>query len=232
MNYVKAIEAAIGSYRELELIDAAYLYQHKFNNIPKPTFYKILSRLSATGVLSRLTKGIYCIPQRTRFGTVFSSEKDVINYYVGNDNKQGVVIGYRMYNHYNLTTQIAKKVELYSYKSGEKEKRIGNVTVSRLGFKPDKQAIRLIQLLAVLENYQSIEDLNWNNFISFIKESVEFYDAKHLKKVLRSISYKKSTLASLKVCLDYFGIANSVDEYLNPTSKYKTISVEAFNELT
>lgn len=39
MNYVKAIEAAIGSYRELELIDAAYLYQHKFNNIPKPTFY-------------------------------------------------------------------------------------------------------------------------------------------------------------------------------------------------
>ena len=100
---------------------------------------------------------------------------------------KGVIIGYRLYNKYRLTTQISKNIEIYSNVNSQTTKQINNIIVHRINLKFNEPTIRLIELLEVLENYTKIEDLNTNNLIRFIKNFVKFYDEKILNKLIESI---------------------------------------------
>jgi len=68
--------------------------------------------------------------------------------------------------------------------------------------------------------------------IKFIEDSVQYYNNRVLDKLIRVIGYKKSTLASLKNILDYYGRENIINEYLNGTSNYNALRMEELNELT
>ena len=230
MSYAMMIKENIRKYPELKIIDAHKLYKEKFNSISEQAFYKILSRMLKEGEIKRISKGIYCIPKNGRFGIVISGESNIIEYYLGSKRNQGIVIGYRMYNKYKLTTQVSKGVEIYSNILSQDKKKIQNVVIYKVNIRFDESTVRLIELLEVLQNYNKIEDLNKENLVNFIKTSIQYYDKKILEKVVNFIGYKKSTLDSLKNVLNYFEVENTIDEYLSGVSKYNSLRMEDLYE--
>lgn len=232
MSYSSVIMENIRQYPELKLIDAQKMYQEKFKSVPETTFYKAISRLAKNEEIVRLTKGIYCKPKKGRFGTTISNEKDILEYFLGENKNKGVVVGYRLFNKYGLTTQVSKNIELYSSAAIQKERNIRNLTIKKANLRFNTTTIKMVELLEVLQEYKRIEDLNTNKFIQFIEDTVKYYDEKAVERVLKTCSYKKSTIASLRKILDFFNLENDLQKYLNGTSKYNEINMEELYETT
>ncbi|MDO5095969.1 MAG: hypothetical protein Q4D65_05350 [Peptostreptococcaceae bacterium] len=230
MNNTKKILLDIESYPALEIIDAQKIYKNKFQDISESAFHKAMSRMTKEGLLHRMGKGIYCRASYGKFGKRIAGEKDIISYYIGKNRNQGVIFGYRMYNRYGITTQVSKTVEIYSKNTLKDKRKLNNVTIHKLDLRFDIQTIRIIELMDVIQNCREIEELNRENFLLFVKNSIEFYDEKVLKKLMNKIKYKKSTLASLKNILDYYQIENTVGQYLSKTSRYSSICMEELYE--
>jgi len=226
MSYSSRIIESINEYPELTIIDAQKLYKEKFNDVSEQAFYKTISRMSKNEDIERISKGIYCKPRRGRFGTTISSEKNILDHYLGINKNRGVVIGYQMYNNKGITTQVSKTIELYSNATFQEKKQIRNVIIYKANIRFDISTIKMVELLEVLQNYRNIEDLNLIGLKKFIEDSIKYYDEKTIQKLIRSIGYKKHTLASLKNILDFFKLENNMDNYLNVTSRYNALRME------
>lgn len=226
----KLIKSSIKKYQELQIIDSEKVYNEMFNSLSKKSFYKVLSRMSESNELIRLSKGLYYIPKKTRFGLVSVNENNIIEYYA-NENV-GIVVGYRMYNKYMLTTQISKKVEIFSNNLNQENRNVLNVHISKVDIKFDEDTKKMIELLDVLENYHKIEDLNVTNLLIYFKESIKHYNDKKMDVIIKEMKFKKSTLASLKNVLDYYCFTNNIKKYLNDLSTYKTINMGELDETT
>jgi len=106
MSYTNTITKHIRKYPVLKIIDASMLYKEKFRDIFEQAYYQVLSRMTKSGELLRLSRSVYCIPKNSRFGTIPPSEENILELNLGLKMNKGVVIGYRLYNKYRLTTQI------------------------------------------------------------------------------------------------------------------------------
>ena len=232
MSYASVIMESMNKYPELRIIDTKKIYKEKFSYVPEPAFHKAVSRMTKNGDILRIGKGVYCKPKKGRFGTVASSESDILEHYLGKGKNKGVIVGYKMYNRYGLTTQISKTAEVYSKVSLEDKKTVKNVLVQRINLDFNEKTIKMIELLEVLQNYRRIEDLSIHAVKAFIEDSVRYYDNGILKKLMDKIGYKKSTLASLKNVLDFYNIENDISLYLNGTSKYNPLRMEELNDIT
>lgn len=230
MSYSNRVIESINQYPELKIIDAQQIYNRKFKGLSEQAFYKAISRMAKSGAIERLTKGIYYKPKKGRFGNIAASDKHILECYLGENMKNGVVVGYHMYNKYGLTTQVAKVIEIYSNSIYQEKRQIKNVEIKKANLRFDTQTTKMIELLDFIENFNRIEELNREKAIVFIENVVTYYNEKTLERLIRIIGYKKSTLASLKNILDYFNISNRVEEYLNGTSKYKAIRMEELYE--
>lgn len=230
MSYSSMVMESVKNYAELTIIDTQKIYKEDFNNIPELTFYKAISRMNKNDEIYRISKGIYCKPKKGRFGMVISSEKDIVEHYIGANKNKGVVIGYQMYSSKGLTTQISKNIELYSNVTFQEKKQIRNVIIYKRNIRFDNSTVKMIEFLEVLQNYKSIEDLNVKMLKSFIENYIDYYDEKIIQKLIRNMGYKKHTIASLKNILDFFDIENNLSQYLNGTSKYKSIRMEDLYE--
>ena len=60
-SYVETIEQVILSQPENRIIIASRLYAYISRLVPEMTYYKTLERMTKTGKLEHLTKGIYYI---------------------------------------------------------------------------------------------------------------------------------------------------------------------------
>ena len=232
MSFSSAIIDALREFPELKLIDAQKLHQEKLEDIPETTFYKTLSRLTENDKLVRLTKGIYCKPKKGRFGKIVSSEKNLLEYYLGESKDKGVIVGYRLFNNRGLTTQVSKTVKLYSNNVVQQEKNIKNLTILKAELRFNSTTKKMVELLEVLQEHKKIEDLNLNKFMSFIEDAVKYYDEKTIARVLKTFSYKKSTIASLGKTLDFFKVEHGLKKYLSGTSKYDELRIEELYEST
>ena len=52
-------------------------------------------------------------------------------YYIGKENYTAVVVGYRLYNKYGITTQVSRTVNIYSNVLDEEKKVIKNVGIKK-----------------------------------------------------------------------------------------------------
>lgn len=231
MNYSQEVYQKISKYPVLEVIDAQRVYRRRFNNMSEQAFYQALSRMEKKGELARISKGIYCRPKEGRFQKIVSSDDQIVDYYLGKNHKSGVVIGYRLYNKYGITTQIAKNLQVYSNLIEEEKKNIRSVEVKRLNVKFDEQMVDMIELIEVCKNLKAIEDINRGKVIDFFETSIKKYDDESMNKVIRATRYKKSTIASLRNILNYFKIEHTLDQHLRGTSKYKTFKMEDLYEV-
>lgn len=131
MNYQLEVREKIESYPLRELIIANKFLIEKLPNIPANTYYKSIERMRKKGELEWLAKGVYCRPKVTKFGKISAGEENILNYYIGKENYTGVVIGYRLYNKYGITTQVSKSVKIYSNVLEEEKKVIKNVEIKK-----------------------------------------------------------------------------------------------------
>ena len=96
MNAREQMEELFSQYSENELIFASKLYAEVFaDTISESAYYQTLSRMCKTGYLHRLSKGVYCRPEKTRFGLVLPSESKITETFP--EKEQGVIVGYSLY---------------------------------------------------------------------------------------------------------------------------------------
>ena len=227
-SYAKYIETVIEQEPENKLLEASALYQKSFTAVPKMTYYKTLERMSKQGSLVHLTKGLYYRPKKSRFGTVPISEKEIISHYT-NDGR-GIVIGYSLYNQKGLTTQISKRIEILSSAISEQKKHIHNVCVANSGIALTQDTIPVIETMEILQNYKSIEDVKKSALAAYMREFAMRYSDAAAVFVLKNRKYKKSTIAFLERFLNYFGVENTLHQFLSVLSSYAIPEMEEFYE--
>ena len=228
MNYQLEVREKIESYPLRELIIANKFLKEKLPYVPANTYYKSIERMRKKGELEWLAKGVYCRPKVTRFGKISAGEENILNYYIGKENYTGVVIGYRLYNKYGITTQVSKSVKIYSNVLEEEKKVIKNVEIKKINISIDSKIKRAIEQLEILENYDEIEDIDKNSLIRLYRTIAEEYSDKVFITVLRNMKYKKRTIAYLEKILNTKKVENTLSQFLNKTSKYKIPLVEEF----
>lgn len=82
--------------------------------------------------------------------------------------------------------------------------------------------------MEILEHYDEIEDIDKNSLIRLYRTIAEEYSDKVFITVLRSMKYKKRTIAYLEKILNSRKVENTLTQFLNKTSKYKIPLVEEF----
>lgn len=227
-SYTKYIEAVIQQEPENKLLEASAMYKKSFGTIPEMSYYKTLERMSKQGTLIHLTKGLYYRPQKTRFGLVPISEKEIVSHYVSAG--RGVVIGYRLYNQKGLTTQISKRVEVLSSVISEQKKNIGNICVKNSEITLNEETIPVIETMEILQNYRNIEDVNKSALAAYMRKFASNYSDAAAVYVLRYRKYKKSTIAFLESFLNYLNIENTLNQFLSALSSYEIPEMEEFYE--
>ena len=232
MNYSEIVRNELNKYNKNEIIFASKLYKEKLydKNVTETSFYKILERMYKNKEIEKLSKGIYYFPRITKFGVVPISDEEIISIFTKNN--EGMIVGYNLYNKLNLTTQISKKIIIYSSNVDNDIKNIRNIEIKNVNIKYSKEYIKIIEMLEVLQNFYEIEDLNYNAFYNYAKEFSTTYNEKFTNNVLKNINYKKSTISFLNNILNYFEVENNLDQYLSSLSKYKHILMEEIYELT
>ena len=225
-SQAKAIEELISRQPENKILTANQVYSQLPESFSEQAFYQTLTRLTQRGELCHLTKGLYYRPRRSRFGVVPLGEQNIIDHYT--ENGQGMVIGYRLYHHHGLTTQISKNVELLSNVLQENKKTVGNAKVSKLDLYFDDTICNAIATLEILQNYRNIEDINRQQMAEYMKKFALNYSEEAILTVLRHRRYKKSTIAFLAAFLGFWNTKHTLQQYLSRLSAYAIPQMEEF----
>ena len=227
-NVVKKI---LSNYNGNELIFASKLYKNDlYDQISEEAFYKTLERMCKLGELIKIAKGTYHLPKVSKYGVVPINDQEIVSTFTKNGT--GTIIGYSLYNALNLTTQVAKNIEVMSSALENSTKTIRNVTVYQVQIDYTENVKNMIHGLEVLQNYYNIQDINNFSFIVFAEELANCYDEEIFKEVITRINYKKSTIAFLREILNFYGKENNLNAYLSSLSEYKYPKMEEIYETT
>lgn len=225
------VREALECYKENELIFASKLYHEKlYEQISEVAFYKTLERMCKSGELVNIAKGTYYLPKCGKYGNVPPSEKEIISAFT--ENQTGTVIGYTLYNNLNLTTQVAKTVNVLSSALDGFSKSIRNIKIRQVSLEYTDVIQNMIHGLEVLQNYYRIEDIDNSAFLIFAKEFAESYNNEAFNEVMDKMNYKKSTISFLREILNHHKVPNNLDVYLSALSEYKHPIMEELYEAT
>ena len=225
------IKKTLLNFKENELIFANTLYKTQlYNYVNEAAFYKTLERMCKSGELMKIAKGTYHLPKVSKYGIVPPTDKEIITSFTKNNT--GTVVGYSLYNALNLTTQVAKSIEVMSATIESFSKTIRNVIVHKVQIDYNENVKNIIHGLEVLQNYYNIQDINNLSFINFTKKLADLYEEEAFKKVISAINYKKSTIAFLREILNFYGVKNNLNMYLSSMSEYKYPKMEEIYEIT
>ena len=229
MKSRERIETIIKEYPENALIFASRIFQEKLSNeMNEAAYYQMLSRMCKDGSITRIAKGIYCRPKASKFGTIPPSENEIVRSFTEND--QGVVVGYSLYNAMKLTTQVPKRVSVYSSLIEEQHRQIGNIVLHQCNMKFDPEVCSVVRMMDVLQHYMEIQELEQKQFLKICSEFSEQYSDSTANYVLTRLHYPKHTIAFLREVLDYHGRTHTLDRYLSSLSDYKIPRMEALYE--
>ena len=229
MKTKERIDSLLRDYPENTLIFADRIYREKFSGeLSEAAYYQVLSRMCKTGEIIRISKGIYCRPKVSKFGMVPPSEKELVQSFT--ENEQGVVVGYTLYNELKLTTQVPKRVYVYSSLPEEQCRQIGNVVLQKHDVKFTPEVCSFVRMMDVLQHYGQIQELNRKQFLEVCSEFVEQYNVRTADYVLTNMHYPKRTLAFMREVLDYYGKKHTLDRRLSSLSDYKIPKMEALYE--
>ena len=229
MNSRVIIEQQLARYSENELIFASRFYrEHCADSMSEAAYYKSLQRMCEAEALTKIAKGVYCKPLKTRFGTVLPSEKEIIKAFT--QNSTGMVVGYTLYNSMQLTTQVSKNIHVYSSCLEEQKKQVGSVSLQNYQMNFEEDVVRTIQMLEVLQNYYKIQDLNQVQFLKMCEQYALNYNNEACEYVFEKIKYLKRTIAFLQKILEYHNVPNNLNRYLSELSEYRIPSMEALYE--
>ncbi len=223
------VRNALAEFRENELIIASKLYREELSDkISEAAYYKTLQRMCESGELVKIAKGTYHLPKLGKYGVVPPSEKEIVSAFT--ENKTGAVVGYSLYNALNLTTQISKNITVMSSAIEGNIKSIRNIIIHQVPLEFTKEITNLIQGLEVLQNFYSIQDINYSAFLKFAEELASGYKKEAFEKIISTKNYKKSTVSFLQEILNYYKVQNNLGDYLSTLSEYKHPRMEELYE--
>lgn len=93
-----------------------------------------------------------------------------------------------------------------------------------------KDTIPVIETMEILQNYKSIEDIRKPALAAYMREFATNYSDEVTVSVLKNRKYKKSTIAFLQRFLNYFGVENTLHQFLSTLSSYAIPEMEEFYE--
>ena len=231
MKNCSIVKEVIERYKENELIMASKLYKEELSGkISEAAYYKTLQRMCEARELVNIAKGTYHIPKMSKYGIVPPSEKDIIAAYT--ENNKGTVIGYTLYNNLNLTTQVSKTITIMSSALESMTKSIRNIVIQQVPLEFSKDITNMVQGLEVLQNFNTIQDINYSEFIKFTESLASSFNSNAFETVTSVKKYKKSTISFLREILDYYGIKHNLNKYLSALSQYKHPKIAELYRIT
>lgn len=223
------VRNALAEFEANELIIASKLYKEKLSGqISEAAYYKTLQRMCESGELVKIAKGTYHLPKVSKYGIVPPSEKEIVTAFT--ENETGTVIGYSLYNALNLTTQIPKTITVMSSALEGLTKSIRNVVVYQVPLEFSKEITSMIHGLEVLQNFNSIQDINYSAFLKYSEQLALSYNSEVFEEIVTTKTYKKSTISFLYDILNYYNVQNNLNKYLSALSEYKHPKMEELYE--
>ena len=205
---------------EHEIFLASEWYKQSFHNkISEMNFYKILGRFTEENKLSKITKGLYFVPKKGKYGLIPVMEHQIITKFIPTPN-DGMEIGFGLFNRLGLSTQIAKTRTLLTRRMDADHRFILNLIFIKKDLIYSEPVKKIIEFLEILQSFSAIQDLNRTAFFKITKNFARTFCEDSLWEVLSVMKYKKSTLAFLAQILDHHGIVHRVHDRLSVLSKY------------
>lgn len=229
MKNRERILAEFQAVPENTLIMTGKLYREKFSKqMSETAFTQAISRLSKSGEIERISKGIYCMPKKTRFGAILPSDREIVDLFTRQNN--GVIVGYGLYNSLGVTTQVPKRLTAYSSLADEQLKQIGNVVIQKYDLDYTNEAKAVIRLMELLHHYNEIQDIDYSAFLRNAEALSKQYTEGEFEVVQRVIRYPKRTIAFLREALNYYHVPNSLSKHLSAFSNYRIPRMEELYE--
>ena len=229
MKNRERILAEFQAVPENTLIMTGKLYREKFSEqMSEAAFMQAISRLSKSGEIERISKGIYCRPKKTRFGTILPSDREIVDLFT--EQNKGIIVGYGLYNSLGVTTQVSKRLIAYSSLSDEQLKQIGNVVVQKYDLDYTNETKTMIRLMELLHHYKEIQDIDYSAFLRNAEALSKQYTEEAFEVVQRAIGYPKWTVAFLREVLGYYKVPNNLSKHLSSLSNYRIPKMEELYE--
>lgn len=230
MKETERLKKVINSYGINQFINIGELYEECFaKSMSFSAFMKNIERATQREQLERIAKGIYCRPNISRYGKILPTEQDILKKYVG-DNK-GIVVGYSMYNELNISTQVAKIIEVYSNAIQQYTQTIYNIKIRQCELEFTQEVATTVKMFELLKNFFSIQEINYKVFISCCNNFAKTYNENIANIVIEKMKYSKSTIAFMQHILQYYNVTNNLKQYLSEFSVYKYPTMERVYEL-
>ena len=209
-----------------EIVLASRLYGEKFVDCSETSFFKTMERLVQSGFLKRISKGIYTKQVEYQEDVIDNQDSKsnadvVLNHYFGENNDNGMFIGYHLYFKYGISNAKKDMIELYSNILSQENKNIGNINIHRVDIELSYDNTKVIEAFEILQNYETIDKMNKNKVAKYLKQFARGYSNESTVLVLSRMKYKKSTIAFMRRILDMYGVDNTLSSYLSCASKYK-----------
>jgi hypothetical protein len=198
----------------------------------KEAVIKALNRLTASGKISKLSKGKFYKPENTVFGTLEPNQYQVVKDLLEEDGKTiGYLTGYSIYNKLGLTTQVSNTIQIGKNEIRPKFKR-ERYTISFIQQKNTitKENIPFLQLLDTVRYIKKIPDTSIDSACIRLYNILKELSDKDASTLIRlAQKYPPATRALVGALLDEAGkqtITDTLLKSLNPITKYSLPKVE------
>lgn len=198
-------------------------FSNEVNN--KETVIKALNRMAASGKIEKLSKGKYFKPEKTVFGNLEPSQKQIVKDLLEDNGKIiGYLTGLSIYNQLGFTTQVSNTIQIGKNEVRHQFTR-GRYSISFVKQKNtiNKENIYALQLLDVLRFINKIPDTTIENTLKRFIELLKKLETKEISNLQRlALKYKPSVRALLGAILEQINLGELVilENSLNPITKY------------
>lgn len=192
----------------------------------KEATIKSLNRLVAKGKIAKLSKGRFYKPEKTPFGEILPSQKEIVKDLLTADDKPiGYLTGLSIFNQYKLTTQIGYTIQI-GRKDFKPSSKRGPFTITFIIQKNaiTEENIPLLQILDIVKLIKKIPDTPVSQAIKRTVDILQNLNKEEIPQIIRlSMKYPPSTRALLGAMLDEINeeeISKPLLKSLNPISIY------------
>lgn len=226
MRYRDKIVEYFDGLPQGSVVSANRLYEKEFSKMTEAAFFKTMERLTKSGVLKRVGKGLYAASDSDSAALDNKNAEVMLNYFFGENNDNGMYIGQKLYVKYGITDVTSDDIMLYSNIISKDTCNVGNIHVKRVDVELTYENTKIIEALEIMQNFDNIEGLNKARFARFAKQFSKVYNDEAAVYVITHMKYKKSTIAFMKKVLDMYKVPHSLQQFLSHSSKYKVPPVQ------
>ena len=203
-----------------------FTYDDFYNEVnSKEAIIKALNRMAVSGKIKKLSKGKYFKPEKTVFGNLGPSQKQIVKDLLEDNGKIiGYLTGLSIYNQLGFTSQVNNTIQI-----GKNEVRPqlvrGRYSISFVKQKNtiNKENIYALQLLDILRFITKIPDTTIENTLKRFIELLKKMESKEISNLQRlALKYTPSVRALLGAMLEQINLGEIeiLKNSLNPITKY------------